>query len=233
MQAGWHNRAMRITSPTRTVLPRLGALAFGAWLALAPGLSQAQSGGKQSNALRFLAVGGSLSSLAWAAWSGAPLMDCKQAHWQARSQLARDAELDLVSVGAAFGECQMLTAGSWSLSHQTSAMVGRWSTRGTVPGAESAWDVAVVPLLHWQHAAFDSHRVEFEVGVGPAFLSEPDIGKRQKSTQFQFSDHLGLNLVSGDGRWRVGLAWRHISNLDIQTPNNGVDFKGVTLAFSL
>jgi len=93
--------------------------------------------------------------------------------------------------------------------------------------------VAVVPLLHWQHHAFGPHKVEVEVGIGPAWLSEPHIGDRYKSTQFQFSDHLGLNLVGPADQWRLGLHWRHISNLDIRTPNNGVDFTGLVFAWSL
>ena len=209
------------------------ALVLSAALSTLPLAAAAESGSSSSNGLRFLAVGGSLSSWAYAAWRGAPLTDCKSARWQARSQIARDKELDLVSVGAAWGECQMLALGDWNLSHQTSLSVGHWQARGQVSGASSAWDVAAVPLLHWQHAAFGGHKLEFELGVGPAFLNQPEIGNRKKSTQFQFSDHLGLNLVDGDGRWRLGLAWRHISNLDIQTPNNGVDYKGVTLAWTL
>ncbi|MFZ2987988.1 acyloxyacyl hydrolase [Ideonella sp.] len=202
-------------------------------VALAAALAVTPARAESSNALRFLAVGGSLASWATAFWNGAPLTDCANARWQTRALLARDGELNLLSAGAAYGDCQMLSMGGWTLSHQTSAMVGRWTAKGTVSGADSAWDVAVVPLLHWQRPAFGGHRMEVEVGVGPAWLSEPHIGDRYKSTQFQFSDHLGVNLVDGSGRWRVGLHWRHISNLDIQTPNNGVDYAGVVLAWTL
>jgi hypothetical protein len=188
---------------------------------------------KSSNLLRFFAVGGTLSSWAYAAWQGAPLTDCDGAHWQLRSQIGRDDELKQVSAGAAFGDCRMLGLGEWSLSHQTAVTVGRWNASGQFSGADSAWDVAVVPLLHWQHHAFGPHMVELEFGVGPAWLSEPHIGDRYKSTQFQFSDHLGVNLVGPADRWRVGLHWRHISNLDIRTPNNGVDFTGLVFALSL
>ena len=221
---------MNRTSSLRSVLRPLALVAA---LSVATTAVHAESGSGSSNALRFAAVGGTLSSWAYAAWKGAPFTDCRGAQWQARSQIARDKELDLVSVGGAYGECQMLSVGDWNLSHQTSVSLGRWDTRGAVSGAQSAWDLAVVPLVHWQHAAFEGHKLELEFGVGPALLTEPHIGNRYKSTQYQFSDHLGVNLVDGSGKWRVGLAWRHISNLDIQTPNNGVDFKGVTVAFRL
>jgi lipid A 3-O-deacylase len=102
-----------------------------------------------------------------------------------------------------------------------------------VAGASSAWDVAVVPLVHWQHPAFAAHKWEVEFGIGPAWLSEVNIGDRQKGSNFQFSDHLGLNLVDGGGQWRVGLQWRHISNADIKKPNNGVNFTGLVFAWTL
>jgi hypothetical protein len=196
-----------------------------------PGQGQPSSG--SSNGLRFLAVGGTLASWTTAYLKGAPLFDCHSAKWQARGFVAKDAELNLVSVGAAYGECPLTTLGGWSLSQQTQAAVGHWSSHGSVSGASSAWDVSLVPLLHWQHPAFGGQKVEVEVGVGPAWLSEPNIGNRIKSTQFQFSDHLGVNLVDGAGQWRLGVHWRHISNLDIKTPNNGVDFAGVTLSWAL
>lgn len=180
-----------------------------------------------------MAVGGTLVSWAYALWHGAPVTSCDGARWQVRGTAARDDELNLVSVGAAYGDCHMLSVGSWSLSNQTAFTVGHWTTRGTVSGADSAWDVSVVPFIHWQYPAFAQQKVEVEFGIGPAWLSEPHIGNRYKSTQFQFSDHLGLNLVDGAGKWRVGVQWRHISNLDIQTPNNGVDYTGVTLSFAL
>jgi hypothetical protein len=199
-----------------------------AGLSIAPA-AQAQS----SNALRFLAVGGNFASLATAFWKGARFGDCGGAKWQARTSVAQDAELTLASVGAAYGECPLLTLGGWSLSQQTAVSVGHWSSSGSVSGASAAWDASVVPLLHWQRPAFGGHKLEVEVGVGPAWLSEPNIGNRVKSTQFQFSDHLGVNLVDGSGQWRVGVHWRHVSNLDIQTPNNGVDFAGLVLAWTL
>ena len=203
----------------------------GSALAQTPDQNRPASG--SSNALRALAVGGTLSSWAYAAWQGAPLTRCDHAHWQVRAFGAKDDELKTGSLGAALGDCHMLKVGDWSLSNQTAFSVSRWSASGQFSGADSAWDVAVVPLLHWQHHAFGPHKMEVEFGIGPAWLSEPHIGDRYKSTQFQFSDHLGLNLVGPADQWRVGLHWRHISNLDIRTPNNGVDFKGLVFAYSL
>ncbi|MCD2343047.1 acyloxyacyl hydrolase [Ideonella azotifigens] len=187
-----------------------------------------------SNGLRAVAVAGTLASWAYAWWEGAPFTRCDGApRWQFRGNVAKDDELRVATVGAAYGECQMLTAGGWSLSNQTNFSVSRWSAQGDVAFAKNAWDVAIVPLVHWQRPAFGATRMEVEFGIGPAWLSQTNIGDRQKSTQYQFSDHLGLNLVDAGGAWRVGLHWRHISNLDIKTPNNGVDFAGVVVAFSL
>lgn len=112
-------------------------------------------------------------------------------------------------------------------------MASHWRTRGAVTGATTAADLAFVPLLHWQRPLNDGLKFEFEFGVGPTWLSQPDVGNRHKSTQFQFSDSVGLGLSDAAGNWRLGLTWRHISNSDIQTPNEAVDFKALTLAFRL
>ena len=77
----------------------------------------------------------------------------------------------------------------------------------------------------------DHTRLDFEFGIGPMYLNQHDIGNRQKSTDFQFSDHFGVGIGSSDGKWRVGFAFRHVSNLDIKDPNNAVDFKGVVLSY--
>lgn len=181
---------------------------------------------------RFLAVGGSLASWGLAVWQGAPLTDCDQARWHVRGVTARDAELQAVSLGMAWGDCHLLGHSGWDLSHQTGLMFSQWWARGLVPGHDSAWDMALVPLLHWRHPAPQGLLFDVEVGVGPAWLSQPRVGRRDKSTQLQFSDHVGLGLSNAARTWRLGLSWRHVSNADIATPNQTVDFKGVALSLA-
>jgi hypothetical protein len=74
-------------------------------------------------------------------------------------------------------------------------------------------------------------RFDLGFGIGPMLLSESDIGTRRKGTNFQFSDQFEAGLSSADGTWRVAFAFRHVSNLDISSDNDAVDFKGVVLSW--
>jgi hypothetical protein len=75
--------------------------------------------------------------------------------------------------------------------------------------------------------------VDFSVGLGPTLVSETDIGTRQKSTKFQFSDELGLGISELSQRARLSFTYRHVSNADIQLPNNGVNFLGLGLTLKV
>jgi len=87
-----------------------------------------------------------------------------------------------------------------------------------------------VPMLYWRAPA-GAVRFDLGFGIGPMLLSEPEIGNRRKGTNFQFSDQFEAGLSSADGRWRVAFAYRHVSNLDISSDNDAVDFKGVALSW--
>ncbi len=54
-----------------------------------------------------------------------------------------------------------------------------------------------------------------------------------KSTEFQFSDELGIGISDASERVRLGYSYRHVSNANIDTPNNNVDFHGFTLTFRI
>jgi hypothetical protein len=85
-------------------------------------------------------------------------------------------------------------------------------------------------MLYWRVPA-GSVRLDLGFGIGPMLLSEPDIGNRQKGTNFQFSDQFEAGVSSADGHWRVAFAFRHVSNLDISSNNDAVDFKGVAVSW--
>ena len=64
-----------------------------------------------------------------------------------------------------------------------------------------------------------------QAGVGGRLLSA-------NSLQAIGSDHFGNGVGSADRHWRVGIAFRHIRNLSIRTPNDAVDFKGVAIEWT-
>ena len=200
------------------------------------GPARAETGA--GSALKNTAIAGTIATWTVAALKGAPFFDClangQAGHdgWGARVAAAKDAELSLESIGAQRHECALTSVGGFSLDMSPSISASAWQAKSDSRYAHSAWDIAFVPMLHWRTPLSAGTRFDVEFGIGPAYLSESNIGNRQKGSNFQFSDHFGLGLSSADGHWRAGFAFRHISNLSIRTPNNAVDFKGVALEWT-
>lgn len=61
-----------------------------------------------------------------------------------------------------------------------------------------------------------------EIGLGGALLSRDNLGSKEFSTHFQFSEHVGLGLEFG-GDWFAGWRYSHYSNANIERPNAGID----------
>lgn len=70
-----------------------------------------------------------------------------------------------------------------------------------------------------------------ELGLGAALFSRTDLGAKEFSTNFQFSQHAGLGLELG-GRFSVGWRYSHYSNGDIETPNHGIDLHQLLIGAS-
>lgn len=225
------------STPTALRRSRLAAGLTAAALALAAAApAHAETG--LGSALKNTAIAGTIATWTVAALRGAPFFGCL-AHgqagndaWGGRVFAAKDAELSTESVGVERHECQLTEVGGFSLDMSPTISASAWQAKSGSKYATSAWDIAFVPMLHWRTPIAAGTRLDLEFGIGPAYLSETDIGNRQKGSNFQFSDHFGIGVSSADGHWRAGFAFRHISNLSIKTPNNAVDFKGIALEWT-
>ncbi len=210
------------------------ALAAAALVATAPARAETGAG----TALKNTAIAGTIATWTVSALRGAPFFGClangQAGHdgWGARVAAGKDAELSYESIGAERHECQLTEVGPFTLDMSPVISAGAWQAKSGSRFNTSAWDVAFVPMLHWRTPMSGNARFDLEFGIGPAYLSEVDIGNRQKGSNFQFSDHFGIGVSSADGHWRAGFAFRHISNLSIKTPNNAVDFKGIALEWT-
>jgi hypothetical protein len=219
--------------------PRLAAglstaLAAVALVAAAPAHAETGLG----TTLKNTAIVGTIATWTVAALKGAPFLGCLEhgdaGHdaWGGRVSAAKDAELSLQSIGVERHECKLTDVGGFSLDMSPLVSASAWQAKSSSPYAHSAWDVAFVPMMHWRTPVGSGLRADLEFGIGPSYLSESNIGGRQKGSNFQFSDHFGVGLSTADGHWRAGFAFRHISNLSIRTPNNAVDFKGIALEWT-
>jgi hypothetical protein len=214
------------------------ALASATLVALAA-TSSAHAETGTGSALKNTAIAGTVVSWAVALFKGAPVGDClvhgnsngPGADWGLRVQEGQDSELKMWQVGAERRECALTQGAGFALDVSPVVSAGFWQADSDSTYAHHAFDVAYVPMLHWRLPVADHTRLDFEFGIGPMYLSEHDIGNRQKGSDFQFSDHFGVGIGSADGKWRIGFAFRHVSNLDIKDPNDAVDFKGVVLSY--
>ena len=211
------------------------AVLLAAFALAAPARAETGAG----TALKNTAIAGSVATWAVALFNGAPVGDClvrgnsngPGSDWGLRLQGGKDAELKYGMVAAERRDCHLTDALGWSLDVSPIVGASYWDADSTSAYAHHAWDLAYVPMMHWRHPVASQTNFDVEFGIGPAYLSEASIGDRQKSTNFQFSDHFGLGVGSSDGKWRVGFEFRHISNLSIQTPNAAVDYKGIALSY--
>jgi len=227
---------------SNTHAPRRSRLAAGlttaaAALALAAAApAQAETGA--GSALKNTAIAGTIATWTVAALKGAPFFGCLvhgqsgNDAWGGRVAAGKDSELSYESIGAERHECQLTSVAGFSLDMSPVISAGAWQAKSDSEFSHSAWDVAFVPMMHWRYPVAEGARLDLEFGIGPAYLSESNIGDRQKGSNFQFSDHFGVGVSSADGHWRAGFAFRHISNLSIRTPNNAVDFKGIALEWT-
>jgi hypothetical protein len=188
-------------------------------------------------ALKNTAIAGTVVSYAAAFIKGAPVGSCfvhgsgaPGGDWGLRGQYGEDKELKFGSLGLERRACDLAHFDGLSLDLAPVASVGYWQADSGSAYAQHAWDVAYVPMLYWRVPA-GGVRFDLGFGIGPMLLSEADIGDRQKGTNFQFSDQFEAGLSSGDGKWRIAFAFRHVSNLDISSNNDAVDFKGVVVSW--
>lgn len=186
------------------------------------------------------AVFGTLFSWAYAFVTDAPFTKCAdkglklRLEYGADNSTSYDDGLKTMSVGVSKYECALKDSGSWGLSYTPMLNLTHWSADAGTTYNRSSDDLAIVPMLRWT-PKWESLpvKLDFEMGIGAAFMTNPGVGNRQKSTHFQFSDHFGIGVSDPNSGWRVGFAFRHLSNLDLERPNNGANFFGASLEIPL
>jgi hypothetical protein len=183
--------------------------------------------------LKNSAIFGSLLSYGFAAMNKDNLQACSPTR-KASIQNGSDEELSSVSLGITFSDCALKQTvqplGLQFIVSQT-AMASSWSSHSG-PGASALTELTFVPKVQYV-LPYKNLRWDITMGVGISLLSKSSIGSREKSTNFQFSDEIGLGVSDTSDKLRVGFTYRHISNLGIALPNNAVDFKGLTLSYKL
>lgn len=180
------------------------------------------------------AVFGAVVTWSYALWAGLPLRDCRDRGLHLRGEYGEDDELSISSLGLSSHDCLLKDSDFGRLSYTPMLNLTHWSGDSSSLYSRSTFDIAVVPMIRWSPKLQSLPvRLDVEFGVGVSLLAEPSIGNRQKTTSFQFSDHSGFGISNHAGSWRLGFAFRHLSNLNLGTPNNGANFFGASLEVRL
>jgi lipid A 3-O-deacylase len=111
------------------------------------------------------------------------------------------------------------------LSLAVDVYVSQWERDAAGTGRRSYTQVGVVPMLRYR---FDSGQSPWFVdgGIGVSYLDgKYQRGSQAFSTQWNFSDHLGVGRNFGaDRRHELGVYVKHVSNASIKKPNPGETF---------
>ena len=104
--------------------------------------------------------------------------------------------------------------------------VGRWQGRSSNRDNNSLVDVAALPAIRYHPDGNRQRGFFLEGGIGAHLLSRTRIHQdRRFGSAFQFGDLIGIGWLLGDGgRYETGLRFHHVSNGDIQQPNQGINF---------
>lgn len=142
---------------------------------------------------------------------------------------SRDGHAHMARIGLMrdFGH-RWMDSGSWQLAGYWLLEAGYWDdNEDDTPGHESLFELGATPVFRLQPSSADSGGLSpyIEAGIGVHALSHTSLGDRSFSTVLQFGSHAGAGLrFGGHGEYDVGYRYQHLSNADIKTPNNGIDF---------
>jgi hypothetical protein len=188
---------------------------------------------EEIKSLKDAAIIGSLASYAYAYVIRNNFTECQDTK-RVGLDAAADDELNSTTVSYTFAECKLQTEIrplGFNFKISPTFLASGWKANSG-SGSTSISEVAFVPRVQYIFP-YDSFRLDATAGVGVALISNPYVGERVKSTNFQFSDEISFGISDATDHLRIALNYRHISNLSIALPNNGVDFRGISITYRI
>ena len=156
-----------------------------------------------------------------------------ESQWDFGYQAGKDKKLYSDTARLSFMRCDMDTSDvlPWGIEFSVlpTGLASVWET-STGSHGSSLYEVGFVPIGQFGKAVGPVY-LDASFGLGPDLISRNSIGVQRKSTLFQFTDEMGIGISDWKKRVRLSLTYRHISNIDIKTPNNGTNFVGLGLSY--
>ena len=162
------------------------------------------------------------------------LNPCEQ-KWDFGYWDGKDQFMHAQTLKAGFLRCEMQTADllPWGMTFTALPMVttSMWTSNTGIYSHTNA-DIALMPMGRFG-LPLGPVILDATFGLGPALMAKTKFANKSKSTNFQFSDEMGIGISDAKRRVRLDFSYRHISNADIQMPNNGMNFVGFGLTYRL
>ena len=119
----------------------------------------------------------------------------------------------------------------FSISGHTEFMVNRWYSTNKSSQNQEGYIYAITPMFTYtfKDIKVSNYNLYTEFGIGLAYMDNSMVEDREKSTQFQFADSIGVGFKSTN--YQIGYRFTHISNLNIGTPNPSLDFHQIMLLY--
>jgi len=159
---------------------------------------------------------------------------CEQ-KWDFGYWEGKDQYMHAQTLKAGFLRCEMQTADllPWGMTFTALPMVtaSMWTSDTGIYSHTNA-DMALMPMGRFG-LPLGPVILDATFGLGPALMAKTKFANKSKSTNFQFSDEMGVGISDAKRRVRLDFSYRHISNADIQMPNNGMNFVGFGLTYRL
>ena len=160
------------------------------------------------------------------------IQDCTS-RWDIGYQSGTDKRMYSDTLRSEFMRCDMDTRDilPWGIEFSVlpTGLVSSWNTTVGSYGT-SLYETGFVPIGRFGKAV-GSVYLDASFGLGPDLISRTSIGVQRKSTLLQFTDEMSVGISDAQQRMRLSLTYRHISNIDIKTPNNGTNFVGLGLSY--
>lgn len=67
----------------------------------------------------------------------------------------------------------------------------------------------------------------FVRALGPTFIDGKKLGEREQAEHFVFQAQVGVGLVAPGDDWFIAASYKHFSNADLFSPNDGIDLRFV------
>lgn len=215
-----------------STIPSFRALAFSGLL-IAAAFVPINPAKANDELLKNVTVLGSLATYGFALMNRSSL-ECRESY-RFGLHSGSDNELSSVGFSASLRDCETpLDVASFSgvrFRLMPSLMATNWKASSGA-NQNGLFEGTFVPRAQF-FAPYRGLYFDATLGIGVSYLTAASIGTREKSTAFQFSDELSIGISDATQTIRLAFQYRHISNLGIKTPNNPVDFRGLTLSIHM